>query len=98
MRIYSVIFITVGINMYGSALFTSLNNGVISALISFLRTVVFQVTAVMVLPIFMGLDGVWSAEIVSDLLATVVTVIFLLTMRKRYGYFGKIEEKEIVTQ
>ncbi len=98
MRIYSVIFITVGINMYGSALFTSLNNGVISALISFLRTVVFQVTAVMVLPIFMGLDGVWSAAIVSDLLATVVTVIFLLTMRKRYGYFGKIEEKEIVTQ
>ena len=85
-RIYSFVFLFCGFGMYGSSLFTSLNNGLVSALISFLRTIVFQITAVMVLPIFMGIDGVWCASLVADVLAVIVTVIFVVTMRKRYGY------------
>ncbi len=88
-RIYSIVFVFVGFNIYGSALFTSLNNGLISALISFLRTIVFQVTAVMVLPIFFGLDGVWAAGLCSDLSALVISVGFQIAYRKRYGYAGK---------
>lgn len=88
-RIYSVVFLMCGFNIYGSALFTSLNNGLISALISFMRSVVFQITAVMVLPIFMGLDGVWSAAIVADVLSLLLTVIFMVAYHKRYGYYGK---------
>lgn len=88
-RIYSVVFLMCGFNIYGSALFTSLNNGLISALISFMRSVVFQITAVMVLPIFMGLDGVWSAAIVADVLSLLLTVIFMIAYHKRYGYYGK---------
>ena len=88
-RIYSVVFLTVGINMYGSALFTSLNNGLVSALISFLRSVAFQVTAVMVLPIFIGLDGVWSAAIVAEILSLIVTGAFVIAYHKKYGYYGK---------
>ncbi len=85
-RIYSVVFLIVGFNVYGSSLFTALNNGLISALISFLRTIVFQISAVMVLPIFMGLDGVWTAGLFSDLGALIVAVIFIITKRKKYGY------------
>lgn len=94
-RIYGFIFLIVGFNMYGSSLFTALNNGLVSALISFLRTIVFQITAVMVLPIFFGLDGVWAAALVSDILALAVTTVFLITMQKRYGYAGKIEEEPV---
>ncbi len=85
-RIYSVVFLIVGFNVYGSSLFTALNNGLISALISFLRTIVFQISAVMVLPIFMGLDGVWTAGLFSDAGALIVAVIFIITKRKKYGY------------
>lgn len=88
-RIYAGIFLMCGINIYGSSLFTSLNNGLISALISFLRTIVFQVTAVMVLPLFMGLDGVWSAGLVSDALSLIVTTVFVIVYHKKYGYYGK---------
>lgn len=88
-RIYSVIFLMCGFNVYGSSLFTSLNNGLVSALISFLRSVVFQITAVMVLPIFMGLDGVWSAALVADVLSLMVTFAYMIAYHKRYGYYGK---------
>ena len=85
-RIYGFIFLLVGFNMYGSSLFTALNNGLISALISFLRTIAFQITFVMVLPIFMGLDGVWCASLFADIAALIVTVIFICAFRKKYGY------------
>lgn len=88
-RIYSLIFLFCGFNMYGSSLFTSLNNGLVSALISFLRSIVFQVTAVMLLPLFMGIDGVWTAGVFSDIGSLTVTVIFMITMNKKYGYYGK---------
>lgn len=91
-RITSVSLAFVGFNIYGSALFTSLNNGLISALISFMRTIVFQIGSVMILPMFLGLDGVWSAGIVSDFLALMLALVFIIAYRKKYGYAGKIEE------
>lgn len=91
-RITSVSLIFVGFNIYGSALFTSLNNGLVSALISFMRTIVFQISAVMVLPIFWGIDGVWSAGIVSDFLALMLALTFIIALRNKYGYAGKAEQ------
>lgn len=88
-RIYSLVFLFCGFNMYGSSLFTSLNNGLVSALISFLRSIAFQVTAVLVLPIFCGLDGVWWSAVVADIGSIVVTIVFMITLNKKYGYAGK---------
>ncbi len=85
-RIYASLFVIVGFNVYASSLFTSLNNGLISALMSFLRTIAFQITAVMVLPIFMGLDGVWTASVFADLAALIVNVSLVVAFRKKYGY------------
>jgi len=85
-RIYSVIFLMCGFNIYGSSLFTSLNNGLVSALISFLRSIVFQVTFVMVLPLFMGIEGVWSAGVFADVASLIITTIFIICYRKKYGY------------
>lgn len=84
--IFAVHYVFAGFNIFGSSFFTALNNGVVSALISFLRTLVFQCVTVLVLPIFLGLDGVWMSMIVAELLALVVTVMFLISKRKKYGY------------
>lgn len=70
----------------GSAFFTALNNGVVSAAISFLRTVVFQVLTVLILPEICGIDGVWIANVVSEVLACLVTLTFFVGMRKKYHY------------
>lgn len=84
--IYTLSFLIAGINIFGSAFFTALNDGVVSAIISFLRTLLFQVVAVLVLPIIFELDGIWYAVIVAELLAVVVTVIFLAARREKYKY------------
>lgn len=85
-RIYACVFLTAGISIYASALFTSLNNGLISALISFLRSVVFQIAAVMVLPIFWQLDGVWAAGCIAEIFSIIISVVCIICFRKRYGY------------
>lgn len=85
-RIYALSFLVVGFNVYGSAFFTALNNGKVSALISFMRTLVFETSTVMLLPIWWGIDGVWSAIIVAEVCALVLTVFFLVYLRKPYGY------------
>ena len=84
--IYTLSFLITGFNIYGSAFFTALNDGLVSAIISFLRTLLFQVIAVMVLPIFFELDGIWYAVIMAELLALVVTVGFLVTKKGKYQY------------
>ena len=84
--IFSFAFLTMGLNIFGSAFFTALNNGAVSALISFLRNLVFLCVTVIVLPIFFGLDGVWYSLIVGDVLSVIVTVICLVLLRKRYEY------------
>lgn len=85
-RIYVIAFLFSGIGIFGSAFFTALNNGVVSALISSLRTLVFQLLALLILPEIWGLDGIWSAIIVSDLAAAIITAIFIVALRKRYHY------------
>ncbi len=84
--IYSLSFLFAGLNIYGSSFFTALGNGVLSAVISFLRTLVFQMAAVLVLPLVFGLDGIWAAIVVTEIAALIVTMLLLLAKRKKYGY------------
>ena len=84
--IYGIAFLVMGLNIYGSSFFTALGNGLVSALISFLRTLLFQVIAVLVLPIFFELNGVWFAIVAAEGTALIVTIVFLLHYRKKYGY------------
>ena len=84
--IYSFSFLFCGISIFGSSFFTALNNGIISAAISFLRTIVFQVAAVLLLPLLWGLDGIWISIVVAEVMSLGVTAAFLLAKRRRYGY------------
>lgn len=86
MRIYSISFLLCGFNIFGSAFFTGLNNGTVSAVISFLRTFVFQVAAILILPVFLDVNGIWLAVTVAEGLALVVTVSFLVANRHKYHY------------
>lgn len=85
-RLYALAFLMMGINVWGSAFFTALNNGAVSAAISFLRTLVFQIAAVLVLPLLLGVSGIWLAVVVAEALALAVTIFFLATKKKRYHY------------
>ncbi|MBQ8381991.1 MAG: MATE family efflux transporter [Clostridia bacterium] len=84
--LYSLSFAVCGFNIFGSSFFTALGNGGVSAAISFLRTLVFQLAVLLLLPIWLGTDGIWLAIVASECLALAVTVFFLVTKRKRYGY------------
>ncbi|MDO4544854.1 MAG: MATE family efflux transporter [Bacillota bacterium] len=86
MRLYAVCFILVGFNVFASSYFTALNNGLISAAISFIRALIFKTAAVMILPIFWGLDGVWLSAIAAEILAIIMVIAFLAKFRKRYHY------------
>ena len=81
-RIFSFSFLFAALPIYCSALFTALNNGVISALISFIRTFLFQIGAVLLLPIIMGLDGIWFSSVVAELLASILSICILIGKRK----------------
>lgn len=84
--VYAFSFLVVGFNIYGSSFFTALNNGLVSAVISFLRTLFFQLACIAVLPIFFGVDGVWLSVTVAELLTLCITGTFLVLLRKKYGY------------
>ena len=85
-RLCSLAFVVMGVNVWGSAFFTALNNGPVSAAISFLRTFVFQVAAVLLLSFLLGLDGIWLALLAAEVPALVVTAAFLVGKRKQYRY------------
>lgn len=85
--IYSFSFLFAGFAIFGSSFFTALNDGLTSAVISFLRTLVFQVAAIMVLPLIFDTDGIWYSLIVAEVLAVAVTVLFLFLKRKKYKYW-----------
>lgn len=85
-RVFSLSYLFMGINIFGSAFFTALSNGAVSAGISFLRTLVFQVISVLVLPVFFDVEGVWMSVIVAEVLALCVTMVCLAKNRKKYGY------------
>ena len=84
--VYSFSFLFAGLAIYGSSFFTALGNGLVSALISFLRTMVFQVAAVLIFPLIWGLDGIWFSIVAAELVAALVTVAFLAGKRKKYYY------------
>ena len=85
-RLFSFYFILAGINIYASSFFTALNNGMISAIISFSRTLGFETLAVIILPIFLQLDGVWLAITVAEICAFVISISFLIAKKEKYHY------------
>ena len=85
-RLYALSFLLSGTNIWGSGFFTALGDGGVSALISFLRTLLFQVSMVLLLPVFLKLDGVWLAIVAAESLALFVTAVFLTRKRKKYHY------------
>ncbi len=84
--IFSFSFLFAGIAIFGSSFFTALNNGLVSAIISFLRTLVFQIAAVLLLPMVWGIDGIWVSIVIAEFMAALLSVIFIFANRKKYGY------------
>lgn len=84
--IFSFSFLFAGLAIFGSSFFTALNNGLISAIMSFLRTMVFQIAAVILLPRLMGLDGIWLSVVVAEFMAALLSIGFIIAKRKKYGY------------
>ena len=84
--IYALSFLFSGFNLFGSSMFTALNNGLVSAVLSFFRTLIFQTGAVLLLPLVLELEGVWLSVAVGELGAAVLTVICMIRYRKRYHY------------
>lgn len=86
LMIYSLSFLLCGFNLFGSSMFTALNNGLVSAVISFVRTLVCQIAAVLLLPMVFLLDGIWLAIVAAELGALLLTVFCFFQFRKRYHY------------
>ncbi|MBQ6496031.1 MAG: polysaccharide biosynthesis C-terminal domain-containing protein [Firmicutes bacterium] len=86
MRIYALIFITCGINIFVTGMFTALNNGVVSAFIATVRVVICEIGSVMILPIFFALNGIWMSAGVAEAGSIIPVIIFVVILRKRYGY------------
>lgn len=84
--IFSFSFLFSGYAIFGSSFFTALNNGLISALISFMRTLVFQVAAVLIFPLIWQVDGIWLSIVAAEVLSVIVTIIFLKANKKKYQY------------
>ncbi len=84
--IFSFGFLFSGYAIFGSAFFTSLNNGLVSAIISFMRTVVFEVLAVLIFPLFWGINGIWASIVGAEVMAVIMVLFFLATKKKQYGY------------
>ncbi|MBR2967159.1 MAG: MATE family efflux transporter [Clostridia bacterium] len=85
-KIFSFSFLFAGFAIFFSSFFTALNDGVTSAIISFLRTLVFQALAVMLFPLIWEVDGIWISIVVAEIMAVVVSLVFYWLKRKRYGY------------
>lgn len=83
---YSFSFLFSGFSIFGSSFFTALNNGLVSALISFLRTLIFQIAAVLILPLIWKLDGIWLSIVWAEVLAVLVTLILIILNRRKYNY------------
>lgn len=86
-RIFSLCFAFMGYAIFASSFFTALNDGLTSAAISFLRTLVFQVAAVLILPAIFDINGIWASIVVAELMAVIISAVFIVAKRKKYGYF-----------
>lgn len=85
-RIFSISYLISGFNIFSSSFFTALNNGIVSAAISVLRTLLFQVAMIIILPAIWGVNGIWLAVIFAEILALIVSIIFLAINRGKYQY------------
>lgn len=85
-KLFSFSFLFAGLAIFGSSFFTALNNGGVSAAISFLRTLVFQITAVILLPLIWQIDGIWLSIVFAELMAAGITMLFIALKRKKYNY------------
>ena len=85
-RVISFSYLFTGMAIFGSAFFTALNNGTVSALISFLRTFIFELGGVLLLPVFFGIDGIWYAVVLAEFMAAFTSIIFIAVLRKKYHY------------
>ena len=85
-RIFSLAFIFSGFTIFASSFFTALNNGGVSAAISFLRTFIFKMAAVLIMPLIWKLDGIWWSVTIAEVFALIISVIFLVVYRKKYNY------------
>lgn len=85
-KLFSFSFLLAGFNIFASSFFTALNNGAISAAISFLRTLIFQTSSVLILPLILSVDGLWGANVAAEIFAFVISLAFLVANRKKYHY------------
>lgn len=85
-RLYVICYLVAGFNIFASSFFTALNNGLVSALISFLRTLVFQIVMIYLLPVFWGLNGIWLAVVFAEILSLAVSLSCFIANRKKYNY------------
>ena len=84
--IFSFSFLLSGFSIFGSSFFTALGDGLTSALISFLRTLVFQIAAVLIFPLIWELDGIWLSIVAAEVMSVLVMALFLIGKQKKYGY------------
>ncbi len=84
--IYSLSFLFFGFSIFASSFFTALNDGLISAAISFLRTLVFQVAAILLLPLVFGTDGIWWSVVAAEVLAVAASFWFIKVFKNKYKY------------
>ena len=85
-KIYSLSFLLMGYNIFASSFFTALNNGAVSAAISFMRTLVFQIVPVLVLPMLFGADGIWFSVVAAEMMSIAVTIFFIIKNEDKYNY------------
>ncbi len=85
-KIYSFSFLFAGVGIFGSSFFTALNNGLVSASISFLRTFLYQAAAVLVFPLILGINGIWLSIVAAELAAALTAILFITVLRKKYDY------------
>ena len=94
MMIFSFCYLVTGYSMFGSAFFTALNNGLLSAIIAVVRTMIFQIALVFLLPLLFGEDGIWISNVIAELLAAILTIVIIILNKKKYGYeIGQRKEK-----
>ena len=95
-RLYALSFLIMGFNVYASSFFTALGDGVTSALISFLRTLAFQVIAILLLPMLLGIDGIWLAVVAAEGIGAAMSLAELWKKRKQYHYLSTIRTKILI--
>ena len=86
LRIFAISYIFCWFNIFASSFFTALNNGLVSAIISFVRTLVFELAMIYLLPMILGLNGIWISVVVAEILALMLSIVFIIKNRKKYGY------------